>query len=711
VKCSSNFTVFLTASGKVYTCGAGANGRLGHGNEEGTTLPTLIQSLEEKGLVIQHFDVGGNHVSAIDWDGKCYAWGFNQAYQLGVGHNETILNPALLKTIEHLQMVQVGCGESHTAFATVKGEVYTCGWGHFCGHGDKENVTVPTKVQAMDGKCVRQLECGRSQSTVVTDIGEVWNWGIGACGQLGHGHDEDDLLPAIVLNIQEEGICKISAGALHMMVLTDWDQHCLHMQDTGFASVDLSNRLLLHRGVLTNNFRGVQYLIAQGTNYRATDNLGQTVLHICVHCGQEVVLKYLLEVTDYECFDTKDKKGRDVMELAMLMRQYLVASILINYFANNYARGRIQQAVAAVNNANDLLQMTFTDMQPAVTTDLLYNRNPLYWAAAFGRIEATKLLATNPLWINERDFRGQTPLYLAVFGDTMNHVECAKILLEHEARLYFVVPDHYGKQPGDYADYPPMIEMLAKYVQITLCMEYEYQPQVVSKVDLADYLSCANICAKTTGSQRQPEHLVMQIDVEGDDELDVDDAVLAEFRNDADKGIGSFKILVSPSTDYDPPVPDELQWESGFWTNELVRFGGIDVMCNTIALHERDLTALATEFQRIEKHRDIFNLDASKLVAMDIKVLEEELGLKQQRMDGIEEDLEEAEEESENLNAEKMEVEQRLEALQERLDFYDNQMEAWEGRVRASVAERDSVGDAVADANRSTGRASTVSRN
>ena len=40
-------------------------------------------------------------------------------------------------------------------------------------------------------------------------------------------------------------------------------------------------------------------------------------------------------------------------------------------------------------------------------------------------------------------------------------------------------------------------------------------------------------------------------------------------------------------------------------------------------------------------------------------MLEAEMGLKQQRMDGIAEDLEEAEEENERLNQEKEEVEQQ----------------------------------------------------
>jgi len=53
--------------------------------------------------------------------------------------------------------------------------------------------------------------------------------------------------------------------------------------------------------------------------------------------------------------------------------------------------------------------------------------------------------------------------------------------------------------------------------------------------------------------------------------LSLRQVLLAEFREDAKKGVGSFDILVSPSTEYDPPVPDELRWECGFWTQNIVK--------------------------------------------------------------------------------------------------------------------------------------------
>ena len=114
------------------------------------------------------------------------------------------LLPVKMVKVEGLVFQQCSTGGSHTALSTNEGKMYTCGWGMFCGRGKTENSLTPEIVPAMDGKHVRQIECGRSQTACVTDIGEIWNWGIGACGQLGHGDDEDRLLPALVAAIQSE---------------------------------------------------------------------------------------------------------------------------------------------------------------------------------------------------------------------------------------------------------------------------------------------------------------------------------------------------------------------------------------------------------------------------------------------------------------------------------------------------------------------------
>merc|ERR1711977_372272 len=102
----------------------------------------------------------------------------------------------------------------------------------------------------------------------------------------------------------------------------------------------------------------------------------------------------------------------------------------------------------------------------------------------------------------------------------MDHTECARVLLQNEARLYFPVPDVYGKQPGDYA---PMKELQKEFVQISLVTDYNYNPVVVDAEELQSYLHLAEVCKRISESQRDATYMRLQIDVEGDNELDVTD--------------------------------------------------------------------------------------------------------------------------------------------------------------------------------------------
>lgn len=47
VACGGDFTLMLTTGGLVYSCGSGAFGKLGHGNEEDRRLPTLVRTVSE----------------------------------------------------------------------------------------------------------------------------------------------------------------------------------------------------------------------------------------------------------------------------------------------------------------------------------------------------------------------------------------------------------------------------------------------------------------------------------------------------------------------------------------------------------------------------------------------------------------------------------------------------------------------------------------
>ena len=72
----------LTKSGAVFSWGAGLNGRLGHGDLIGSAFPEQIKALSH--LVIIDIACGDSHSAAITDDGKVYTWGSSDNAKLGI---------------------------------------------------------------------------------------------------------------------------------------------------------------------------------------------------------------------------------------------------------------------------------------------------------------------------------------------------------------------------------------------------------------------------------------------------------------------------------------------------------------------------------------------------------------------------------------------------------------------------------------------------
>ena len=112
--------------GTLWTWGYGANGRLGHGDEEDVWQPKQITSMS--GAFVVQVACGGYHTAAITGeklvcyqetniidDGTLYMCGWNQCGQCGVSDNaESVFTPRLVDSLAGKEVVGVACGEQHT---------------------------------------------------------------------------------------------------------------------------------------------------------------------------------------------------------------------------------------------------------------------------------------------------------------------------------------------------------------------------------------------------------------------------------------------------------------------------------------------------------------------------------------------------------------------------------------------------------------------
>jgi len=101
---------------------------------------------------------------------------------------------------------------------------------------------VPRLVEALAGKKVVCAATGNARTPVWTAAGELFIFGAGGSGQLGHGGEENELVPRLVEALAEKTVIGAAAGAYHTAVGTEAGER--------FTFGDEGNGRLGHGGTL-----------------------------------------------------------------------------------------------------------------------------------------------------------------------------------------------------------------------------------------------------------------------------------------------------------------------------------------------------------------------------------------------------------------------------------------------------------------------------
>ncbi len=201
----------------MYSWGQGEGGLLGHGDCVSLSSPKVIQAL--KNLDIVSVVCGGLHTLALSKQGGIYSWGklkeklFNflgrgEGGQLGVpfeqlthdaSTNELYLTvPKKIKSVEHLVMIQIACGDAHSLSLTQNGQVF--GWGYTNSGqlglgitGDNYDPSSPYSLQVKEPVVIERLAnariteifAGSTFSLFLNDKKELYGCGLNDYNQLG----------------------------------------------------------------------------------------------------------------------------------------------------------------------------------------------------------------------------------------------------------------------------------------------------------------------------------------------------------------------------------------------------------------------------------------------------------------------------------------------------------------------------------------------
>ena len=208
----------ITADGAVWSWGGGGGGQLGHGDGGIQLQPKKMEALAGRRVVA--VSAGLHHSLALTSSGAVWSWGWGGDGQLGHGDGQRQLLPKKVEAFADQRVVAVLAGYQHGLALTADGAVWSWGGGVFgmLGHGDEQNQLLPKKVEALAGQRVVAVSAGAFHSIAITADGAVWSWGGGTGGKLGHGDTQDQLLPKKIEALA--GVVAVSAGASHSLALT-----------------------------------------------------------------------------------------------------------------------------------------------------------------------------------------------------------------------------------------------------------------------------------------------------------------------------------------------------------------------------------------------------------------------------------------------------------------------------------------------------------
>ena len=170
VAASTYHTLLLSTAGVVHSCGEGGLGQLGHPNEQNEPSPRPIAALRDAGVVATAIAAGRMHSLCLSDAGGVYSWGEGQDGRLG--------------------------------------------------HADYGSSSVPRRVRGLDGVRICAVSSVWDHSMALSESGRVYSWGVGLCGQLGHGDEEENVIaPKLIEGLQGAKVGSIVAGAHHCLAI------------------------------------------------------------------------------------------------------------------------------------------------------------------------------------------------------------------------------------------------------------------------------------------------------------------------------------------------------------------------------------------------------------------------------------------------------------------------------------------------------------
>ncbi|KAL6522756.1 hypothetical protein OROHE_016603 [Orobanche hederae] len=113
VACGANITIVLTNSGHVFTMGSNAYGLLGNPQSDGKA-PVLVQD-RLVGEFVEQISCGSYHVAVLTLRNEVFTWGKGANGRLGHGDTEDRSVPTLVEALKDRHVRNIACGSNYTS--------------------------------------------------------------------------------------------------------------------------------------------------------------------------------------------------------------------------------------------------------------------------------------------------------------------------------------------------------------------------------------------------------------------------------------------------------------------------------------------------------------------------------------------------------------------------------------------------------------------
>jgi len=211
------FSVALRNDGTVWSWGSNSSGSLGRGNTTNSNTAVPVQGLTDAVAI-----AGGHalHALALRQNGTVVAWGRNFNGELGDGTTTQRNSPVPVQNLTNVIAIAVGGNIStngHSLALRNDGTVWAWGVNNAGQLGNATTIqsTVPVQVQNLNN--VIAIAAGSQYSLALRNDGTVWAWGMNTSGQLGNGTNVSSTTPVQVQGINN--VTAISARSDHSMAL------------------------------------------------------------------------------------------------------------------------------------------------------------------------------------------------------------------------------------------------------------------------------------------------------------------------------------------------------------------------------------------------------------------------------------------------------------------------------------------------------------